>query len=91
MTLGPSVYIRTCILTGKIMSRDSAVGMATGCKAGLSRDRSSSPGRVKNFYLPITSPLSGGRSVGIVRSQTQATELVIPFRPAPGPTQPPFQ
>jgi hypothetical protein len=29
--------------------------------------------------LPLTSPTSGGRSVGIVRSQTQATEFSFSF------------
>jgi hypothetical protein len=30
----------------------------------------------KNVLLALTSPTSGGRSVGIVRSRTKATELV---------------
>jgi hypothetical protein len=59
MAFSPTVstsHIRTCIIdryTERIMSLDSAVGIATGYRAGRSRGRSSSPGRVKNFHISI--------------------------------------
>jgi hypothetical protein len=44
--------------------------------------RDPSRGTLYSQKLVLTSPTSGGRSVGMVRSRTQATEFVRSFMPS---------
>jgi hypothetical protein len=76
---GPLSLVST---TEELLGRKSS-GFGLENREYGSRDPSRSRGTLYPHKLVLTSPTSGGRSVGIVRYRTQATEIFSPCRETP--------
>jgi hypothetical protein len=71
---GPIILVRT---TEELLERKSSDSGPESLEYSHGDSSSSSRGTLHPQNLAVTSPTSGGRSVGIVRSRTKATEFIF--------------